>query len=156
MSESFTLTINGAQQTVDSDPERTLLEVLREDLEMTGTKYGCGEGRCRACTVLADGKPLLACVTPLSKLNGQAITTIEGFSEEDGLHPVQEAFLQDEAFQCGFCTPGFVLQTAALLRHNPKPTDEEIVEWLNPSLCRCCSYLNIMNAARRAAGRSEA
>lgn len=156
MSTALSFSVNGAPHDVETDPDRPLLEVLREDLGLTGTKYGCGEGRCRACTVLVAGKPLLSCVTPVSKVAGQALITIEGLAEGKTLHAVQEAFLAEEAFQCGFCTPGLILQTVALLERTPSPSDEEILEGLNPSLCRCCGYPNILNAARRAAGRAQA
>ncbi|MBI3117842.1 MAG: (2Fe-2S)-binding protein [Candidatus Hydrogenedentes bacterium] len=150
MPEDFAFTINGRAQTIRTEPERTVLEVLREDLGLTGAKYGCGEGRCRACTVLVDDKPILSCVTPVKKIQGVVITSIEGLAQEDKLHPVQEAFLAEGALQCGYCTPGFVLQIVSLLRHNPKPSDEEIFDWLNPSLCRCCGYPGILRAVQRA------
>jgi carbon-monoxide dehydrogenase small subunit len=146
-----TMTVNGVQRTVSTDPERSLLDVLREDLHLTGTKYGCGEGRCGACTVLMDGKRTLACVTPVSLANKKAITTIEGLAKGDTLHPVQEAFLEEGAMQCGYCTGGMILTAVALLQENPNPTDEQIVAGMNGNICRCNGYVKIANAVRRAA-----
>jgi aerobic-type carbon monoxide dehydrogenase small subunit (CoxS/CutS family) len=146
-----TMTVNGVQRTVSTDPERPLLDVLREDLHLTGTKYGCGEGRCGACTVLMDGKRTPACVTPVSLANRKAITTIEGLAKGDTLHPVQEAFLEEGAIQCGYCTSGMILTAAALLQENPNPTDEQIVTGMNGNICRCNGYVKIVNAVRKAA-----
>jgi len=146
-----TMTVNGVQRTVSTDPERSLLDVLREDLHLTGTKYGCGEGRCGACTVLMDGKRTLACVTPVSLANKKAITTIEGLAKGDTLHPVQEAFLEEGAMQCGYCASGMILTAAALLQENPNPTDEQIVAGMNGHICRCNGYVKIVNAVRKAA-----
>lgn len=151
MDASISLTVNGQPRTVKTDPDRPLLEVLREDLQLTGAKYGCGEGRCRACTVFVDGKPALSCVTPVGKVDGKTIVTIEGLAEAGKLHPVQEAFVAEGAMQCGYCTPGMVMQTTALLQAKPHPTDTEIIEWLDGSLCRCCGYVSIVAAVRRAA-----
>lgn len=155
MEQEFAFTVNGQARRVTTDPERPLLDVLREDLQLTGTKYGCGEGRCRACTVIMDGKPVMSCVTPVSKAEGKTIVTIEGLANGDALHPVQEAFLEAGAIQCGFCTPGMVLQTVSLLDQKPDPTDEEVVEWLNGNLCRCCGYPAILTAVRKAAGKTK-
>jgi aerobic-type carbon monoxide dehydrogenase small subunit (CoxS/CutS family) len=146
-----TMTVNGVQRTVSTDPERPLLDVLREDLHLTGTKYGCGEGRCGACTVLMNGKRTLACVTPVSLANRKAITTIEGLAKGDTLHPVQEASLEEGAIQCGYCTSGMILTAAALLQENPNPTDEQIVTGMNGNICRCNGYVKIVNAVRKAA-----
>jgi aerobic-type carbon monoxide dehydrogenase small subunit (CoxS/CutS family) len=151
MDTSMTLTVNGRQRPVKTDPQRPLLDVLREDLELTGTKYGCGEGQCGACTVLVDGRPTLSCLTPVSEAAGKTITTIEGLARGDALHPVQEAFLAESAFQCGYCTPGMILATVALLKEKPRPTEAEIAESLNGHLCRCCGYPKILKAVRRAA-----
>lgn len=144
-------TINGRARTVDTDSERPLLEVLREDLGLIGTKYGCGEGQCRACTVLADGKPITSCLTPVSFAAGKRITTIEGLADSTHLHEVQQAFIDETAMQCGYCVPGLVLRTVALLKTTPHPTDAQIVNELNGSLCRCCGYEQILSAVRRAA-----
>jgi carbon-monoxide dehydrogenase small subunit len=154
---TITLDVNGEKRTLATAPERPLLDVLREDLLLTGTKYGCGEGYCGACTVLLDGRRALACQVPVIEAADKKITTIEGLADGDRLHPVQEAFLAEGAMQCGHCTPGMVLSTVALLKENPHPTDEEIVRWMNGHLCRCCGYTKITSAIRRASGqRSEA
>ena len=145
------LSVNGKARSVDTEPERPLLEVLREDLGLTGTKYGCGEGQCGSCTVLLDGKPTVSCVTAVRAAEGRKIVTIEGLAEGGTLHPVQQAFLDEGAVQCGYCTPGIVLQTVALLENHPKPTDAQIVDGLNGHLCRCSDYQRIMAAVRRAA-----
>lgn len=148
----YTLTVNGRARAVDTDPSRPLLDVLREDLALTGTKYGCGEGQCRACTVLLDGAPVTSCTMPVRMAAGKSITTIEGLAAPGGkLHPVQQAFLDATAMQCGYCTPGMVLRTTALLKKTPRPTEAQIVESLNGSLCRCCGYTNIVAAVRMAA-----
>jgi aerobic-type carbon monoxide dehydrogenase small subunit (CoxS/CutS family) len=151
MDAAITLIVNGQERTVVTDPERSLLDVLREDLHVTGPKYGCGEGRCGACTVLIDGRRTLACVTPVTRADKKTITTIEGLADGDRLHPVQQAFLDEGAIQCGYCTSGMILTAVALLNENPHPTDEQIVEWMNGNLCRCNGYTKIMNAVRRAA-----
>ena len=153
MDETYTLDVNGERHTVRTDPERPLLYVLREDLKLTGTKFGCGEGQCGACTVLLDGKRNHSCLVPVKDAAAKAITTIEGLSVGDQLHPVQEAFLEEGAMQCGFCTAGMILSTVALLNENPRPSNEEILTWMNGQICRCCSYPRILNAVRRAATR---
>jgi aerobic-type carbon monoxide dehydrogenase small subunit (CoxS/CutS family) len=127
------------------------LEVLREDIGLTGTKYGCGEGQCRACTVLLDGKAVQSCQTTMDEVDGRKIETIEGLATGDTLHPVQEAFVKEGAMQCGYCVPGMIMATVGLLRRNAKPTKEEIIAGLNGNLCRCCGYLNIVQAVERAA-----
>jgi len=153
MDATITLIVNGKERTVVTDPERPLLEVLREDLHVTGPKYGCGEGRCGACTVLMDGRKTLSCVTPVAKADKKKITTIEGLSDGDSLHPVQQAFLDEGAIQCGYCTPGMILAAVALLEKNPQPTDEQIAGWMNVNICRCNGYPKILNAIRRAAAQ---
>ena len=153
MDVTLTLTVNGVARTVTTDPQRPLLDVLREDLHLTGTKYGCGEGRCGACTVLMDGKPTRSCVVPVSLADKKSITTIEGLTKGDSLHPVQEAFLEEGAMQCGYCTPGMILSAVALLQEKPAPTDEEIVAGMNGNICRCNGYVKIKNAVRRAADK---
>ncbi|MGI8605158.1 MAG: (2Fe-2S)-binding protein [Verrucomicrobiales bacterium] len=144
-------TLNGKPQNVSTDSRRTLLEVLREDLDLTGTKYGCGEGACRACTVLIDGKPVRSCLTEISEVEGRKVQTIEGLANNGNLHPVQEAFVKEGAMQCGYCVPGMIVSTVALLERNPSPSREQIVEALNGNICRCCGYLNLLNAVERAA-----
>jgi aerobic-type carbon monoxide dehydrogenase small subunit (CoxS/CutS family) len=149
------LTVNGETKSVRSEPDRTILEVLREDLQLTGTKYGCGEGACGACSILMDGKRIFSCSTPISQAAGKSITTIEGLAKGGELHPVQEAFLAEGAYQCGYCIPGMIMGTVALLERTPGPSDAEITEWLNGHLCRCCGYPKIVAAVRRAAGRAS-
>ncbi|MGH9721849.1 MAG: (2Fe-2S)-binding protein [Bryobacteraceae bacterium] len=143
-------TVNGKSRTVDTEPERPLLEVLREDLGLTGVKYGCGEGQCRACTVLLDGRAVTSCQTPVRTVSGKKIVTIEGLSSGDRLHRVQQAFIDEGAMQCGYCVPGMVLTAAALLERTPRPTEAQIVEGLNGNLCRCSGYPRIVAAVRRA------
>lgn len=150
----FRFTVNGRERTVDTDPDRPLLEVLREELKLTGTKYGCGEGQCRACTVLIGGKPTITCVTPVRTAAGKAIVTIEGIAPTERLHQVQQAFVDEGAMQCGYCVPGMVLRTVALLQTNPKPTDAQIVDALDGSLCRCCNYPRMLAAVRKAASHA--
>ena len=151
MDTTVTFVVNGQERTVTTDSQRSLLDVLREDLHLTGTKYGCGEGRCGACSVLLDGKRILACVTTAAEADGKTITTIEGLAQGNSLHPLQEAFLEEGAMQCGYCTSGMVLTAAALLERNPNPTDEEIIAEMNVNLCRCNGYTKILRAVRRAA-----
>ena len=154
MDAKIALTVNGRQRTVTTDPRRPLLDVLREDLKLTGTKRGCGEGKCGSCTVLIDGKRAQACRVPIAKAAGRTVVTIEGLSADGKLHPVQEAFLAEGAFQCGFCTPGMVLSTVALLGETPKPTQAQILSALDQNLCRCCGYPAIFRAVRRAAAQA--
>ncbi len=151
MDMEFTLTVNGVEKTIRTDPERPLLDVLREDFHLTGTKYGCGEGHCGACSVLMDGRRVLSCSTPVTMADMRVITTIEGLAEGDTLHPVQEAFIEAGAMQCGYCTSGMILTAVALLERNSNPTDEEIVTEMNGNICRCNGYVKIVNAVRRAA-----
>ena len=151
MEITITLTVNGIDRTVTTEGQRSLLEVLREEFDVTGVKYACGEGRCGACSVLMDGERVLSCVTPVSRADKKSIVTIEGLAEGDSLHPVQEAFLAEGAMQCGYCTPGMVLTAVGLLERNPDPSDEEIKAAMNTNICRCNGYVKIMNAVRRAA-----
>jgi aerobic-type carbon monoxide dehydrogenase small subunit (CoxS/CutS family) len=145
------LRINGKTVRVEADRERSLLGVLRDDLGMTGAKYGCGEGRCGACTVLIDGAPTRSCVTKLGAVAAREIITIEGLEKDGKLHPLQEAFLDTGAMQCGYCTCGMIMTGVALLREKPQPTREEIVEYLDGNICRCGTYLRIIAAIRKAA-----
>lgn len=151
MTRALQFTVNGIARSVTIDPERPLLEVLREDLALTGTKFGCGEGHCAACTVLIDGRNVMSCQTPAGEADGKTIITIEGLASDGRLHAVQEAFLAEEGYQCGYCTAGMVVATVALLNQKPNPTDAEIRTWLNGHLCRCCGYPKILNSVRRAA-----
>ena len=149
------LTVNGQEKSVATDPQRSLLDVLREDLGLTGVKYACGEGRCGACSVLVDGRRVRSCVTPVSEIDEKTIVTIEGLARDDALHPVQEAFLEEGAVQCGYCTGGMILTAVALLEENADPTDGEIVEGMNGNICRCNGYPKIVNAVRRAAEKMK-
>ena len=151
MEVKMILVVNGKERSVVTEPERSLLDVLREDLHVTGPKYGCGEGQCGACTVLMGGRAIRSCVLPVSMANKKKIITIEGLADGGQLHPVQQAFLDEGAVQCGYCTPGMVLTAVALLNDNPQPTDEQIVEAMNGNICRCNGYTKILNAVRRAA-----
>jgi aerobic-type carbon monoxide dehydrogenase small subunit (CoxS/CutS family) len=147
------LRVNGVDRSVALEPDRHLLYVLREELGLTGTKYGCGEGECGACTVLLDGAAARACQTRIGEAVGRSVTTIEGLASGEGLHPVQQAFIDAGAFQCGFCTPGMVVATAALLSRNPRPSDAEVRAALDGNLCRCGGYLRILDAVERASQR---
>jgi aerobic-type carbon monoxide dehydrogenase small subunit (CoxS/CutS family) len=155
MEKPISFTVNGQSRTVRTDPDRPLLEVLREDLRLTGAKSGCGDGRCGACTVLVAGKSTHSCVTPVGTVDGQEILTIEGLAQERRLHPVQEAFLNANASQCGFCTPGMIMGVIGLLNERPNPTKAEIDSRMEGHLCRCCGYPNLERAIARAvkAGR---
>jgi len=153
MATTVTFTVNGTERTIATDPDRPLLDVLREELGLTGAKYGCGEGRCGACSVLLDGQRVPSCVTPVSAAEGKTIRTVEGLGEGDALHPVQEAFIEAGAVQCGYCTSGMVIATVALLERNPNPTDEDIVKEMNVNLCRCNGYTKILQAVHRAAAK---
>ena len=151
MDVTVKLTVNGQEKTITTDSQRSLLDVLREDLGLTGAKYACGEGQCGACSVLIDGRRVLSCITPVSKADKRAIVTIEGLAKDDLLHPVQEAFLDEGAMQCGYCTGGMILAAVALLEENANPTDQEVAEGMNGNICRCNGYPKIVNAVRRAA-----
>jgi len=140
------LAINGQRVEVPSPPERILLDLLREDLNLTGTKRGCDLGTCGCCTVLLDGRPTLSCLTLATLAEGRAITTIEGISSGTELHPVQKAFVECGATQCGFCTPGFVLSAVALLRDHPRASRGEVVDAISGNLCRCTGYTKIVEA----------
>ncbi len=145
------LTLNGQPVEVEVEPHDLLAEVLRERLGLIGTKIGCGEGECGACTVLVDGTSVLSCIYPAAKVQGRTVTTIEGLSAGEELHPVQEAFIEHFAAQCGYCTPGLVMSTVALLQENPHPDLEEILEGLSGNLCRCTGYYQIVEAVKAAA-----
>jgi len=147
---SISLTINGKPQRVDAPPDEPLLSVLRNRLDLTGTKYGCGEGQCGACTVLIDGQATTSCRTPVSEAAGKKIVTIEGIATNGKLHPVQQAFLDAEAFQCGYCTSGMIVASVALLQTNPKASASDIAETLSRNICRCGTYPRILQAVRSA------
>jgi aerobic-type carbon monoxide dehydrogenase small subunit (CoxS/CutS family) len=150
MPASISFTLNGKPTSVESEADRSLLEVLREDLHLTGTRYGCGEGACGACSVLVEGKRIFSCSTAVSEVAGKSITTIEGIANGETLHPVQQAFLDERAFQCGYCTSGMIINCVALLKRKPNPTEEEICSGMNGNLCRCCTYPRIVSAVQRA------
>jgi aerobic-type carbon monoxide dehydrogenase small subunit (CoxS/CutS family) len=151
----FLLSVNGAERRVDAPPDSKLLYVLRDNLGLTGTKYGCGEGMCGACTVLLDGKPARSCQAPLSVVVGKKITTIEGLEENGRLHPVQEAFVAAEAFQCAYCTSGMIMAAVGLLRRNLRPSHEEIINALEGNVCRCGTYPRIVEAVHQAASSAK-
>ena len=156
MDSTITFTVNGQARTVSTDPRRPLLEVLREDLRLTGTKYGCGEGACRACTVLLDGRSVVSCVTPVGEADKKALLTIEGLAKNGQLHPVQQAFLEEGASQCGYCTAGMIMGVVGLLNEQPHPSEDEIQARMQRHLCRCCNYVKLTQAIRRAAGLERA
>ncbi len=145
------LHVNGSRRAIDADGERSLLSVLRDDLDLTGSKYGCGEGRCGACTVLIDGRPTRSCTTRLAAVQGKQIRTIEGLAPEGKLHPVQEAFLRAGALQCGYCTSGMIMSAVALLARESAPEREEIVRFMGGHICRCGVYSRILTAIEQAA-----
>jgi carbon-monoxide dehydrogenase small subunit len=152
MEHTIGLTVNGHKITAQVASHRTLLEFLREDLNLTGAKEGCGDGECGACTVLVDGQPVRSCLTLAVETDGAEIETIEGLADGTRLHPVQRAFVEAGAIQCGFCTPGLVLATKALLERHPHPTEQQIREALGGHLCRCTGYETILKAVRVATG----
>ncbi len=150
----YTLTINGTPQTLDVPPQRTLLHTLREELGLMGPREACGVGVCGSCTVLIDGQPSSSCLLLVPQVVGRQVLTIEGLSQGGVLHPVQQAYLDQHAFQCSFCTPGFILATVALLQSNAQPSDDEIRDYLAGNLCRCGAYPEILAAVRSLAASS--
>ena len=151
MPKQYELHVNGRVHPVEADAERSLLSVLRDDLDLTGAHYGCGEGQCGACTVLIDGQPTRSCITPIITVAKRQVTTIEGLERDGQLHPVQQAFLDADALQCGYCTSGMILSAVGLLHKHPAPTDAEIVSGMNGNVCRCGTYRRIMHAIHTAA-----
>ena len=145
------LHVNGVRRRIDAEADRSLLSVLRDDLDLTGSKYGCGEGQCGACTVLIDGQATRSCTTKLSAAAGKKITTIEGIEKNGRLHPLQEAFLEADALQCGYCTPGMIMSGVALLSKNTSPSEQDIVRAMDGNVCRCGTYPRIVTAIRKAA-----
>ena len=145
------LHVNGSKLRIDADADRSLLSVLRDDLDLTGSKYGCGEGQCGACTVLIDGQATRSCVTKIVATAGKKVITIEGIEKNGRLHPLQEAFLEADALQCGYCTPGMIMSSVALLSKTPTPSDQEIVRSMEGNVCRCGTYPRIVAAIRKAA-----
>jgi aerobic-type carbon monoxide dehydrogenase small subunit (CoxS/CutS family) len=150
------LHVNGARRKINADADRSLLSVLRDDLELTGTKYGCGEGQCAACTVLVEGQPTKSCLTKVGSVAGKRIVTIEGLAPEGKLHPMQQAFLEADALQCGWCTPGMILGAVGLLQRTPNPSEREIVSGMNGHICRCGTYPRIVKAIQMAAKKGGA
>lgn len=155
MKQKITLIVNRETRELEVDLHRTLLEVLRDNLSLTGVKHGCGDGECGSCTVLVEGKPILSCLTLAVTVDGKEITTIEGLAEGDKLHPLQASFIEYGAVECGFCTPGVILTAKALLDENPKPTESDVKQYLKGNLCRCTGYIKIIEAVLGAAKKSE-
>jgi aerobic-type carbon monoxide dehydrogenase small subunit (CoxS/CutS family) len=150
------LNVNGERRQVDVDASKSLLDVLRDDLDLTGTKYGCGEGQCGACTVLVDGEPIASCLVRVGAVADLPILTIEGLARDGRLHPLQRAFLEVDALQCGYCSPGMIMAGVGLLNANPDPTEEEIVRGLQGNICRCGVYSRIVRAVQLAAAAMRA
>jgi aerobic-type carbon monoxide dehydrogenase small subunit (CoxS/CutS family) len=155
MTETIRFTLNGNPVTLETDAARKLLWVLRTDLEMTGTKYGCGEGLCGACTVIVDGQAVPACRTDLASVRGKQVTTIEGLARNGRLHPLQQAFHDLGGFQCGYCTPGMIMSAYGLLREHPRPTRAQIIEGMERNLCRCAAHQRIVAAIETASGQGR-
>jgi aerobic-type carbon monoxide dehydrogenase small subunit (CoxS/CutS family) len=151
----YILRVNGKQREIEADPGDNLLSVLRDDFGLTGSRFGCGEGQCGACTVLLDGAGARACVTRLASVGNKAITTIEALADGERLHPVQQAFLETEAFQCGYCTSGMIMAAVGLLKTNPNPSEQDIARLMDRSVCRCGTYPRIVQAVRLAASRMQ-
>ncbi len=151
MARTIDIVVNGSSLTIEAEPERTLLTALRDELGLTGTKYGCGEGQCGACTVMIDGKPARSCQTKVAAAAGRHVTTIEGIEDKGALHPLQQAFLEADAMQCGYCMPGMIVAGVALLQRNPNPSDAEILQAMQGNICRCGTYPRIVAAVRLAA-----
>ena len=149
----ISLRVNGKSQTVDADPDMPLLYALRNDLQLNGPKFGCGLAQCGACTVVMDGNAIRSCVTPLSAVQNKAVTTLEGLGSTKKMHKIQQAFVDEQAVQCGYCINGMIMSTKALLDKNPKPTDGQIKEALAGNLCRCGTHIRILRAVKRASGQ---
>jgi nicotinate dehydrogenase subunit A len=147
----ITLTVNGRDHRIESDPSTPLLYVLRDELALNGAKFGCGLGQCGACTVLVDGRAVFSCVAPVAALQGRHVTTLEGLGTADAPGPVQRAFIEEQAAQCGYCIPGMVMRAQALLQRTPSPSDDQIRAHMQPNLCRCGTHMRIVRAVRRAA-----
>ena len=153
MARVTALNVNGKKLTVDVDSTVSLLSVLRNDLDLTGSKYGCGEGQCGACTVLLDGQPIRSCTTQVGRAAGKQIVTIEGLEKDGKLHPLQEAFIKADAMQCAYCTSGMIMSATALLSKTPKPTRDDIISGMNGNICRCGTYQRIIEAIQMASGQ---
>jgi len=151
MNETISFNLNGKSVSLTTDSERTLLWVLRTDLGLTGTKYGCGKALCGACTVIVDDRAVRSCVVPVRSIKGKKVLTIEGLAKNGKLHPIQEAFVKHDALQCGFCTPGMILNAYSFLLENPQPTQAEIIQSMDYNLCRCGAHIRIIQAIQSAA-----
>jgi nicotinate dehydrogenase subunit A len=147
----ITFTVKGQTHTIDVEPDTPLLYALRDDLKLNGAKFGCGLGQCGSCTVLLQGQPVMSCVTPVSVVQGRTVTTLEGLGTADAPGPLQRAFIEEQAAQCGYCIAGMIVRAQALLNRNPNPSDEDIRRHLQPNLCRCGTHMRIVKAVRRAA-----
>lgn len=147
---TMNISINNVIHEIKASPEHSLLDVLRQEVKLTGTKYGCGEGNCGACTVLIDGEPMRSCITSVGSVTGREVTTVEGLAEDGHLNLVQKAFVENSAFQCGYCTPGFVISATALLSKNSAPDISEIKSALSGHICRCGAYVRILKAVQQA------
>jgi aerobic-type carbon monoxide dehydrogenase small subunit (CoxS/CutS family) len=155
MAKVTSLNVNGKKVTTDVDSQTSLLSVLRNDLNLTGSKYGCGEGQCGACTVLLDGQATRSCITQVGRAAGKSITTIEGLEKDGRLHPLQDAFIKADAMQCAYCTSGMIMSGAALLAKNPRPNKDEIISGMNGNICRCGTYQRIIDAIQIASGAAK-
>jgi aerobic-type carbon monoxide dehydrogenase small subunit (CoxS/CutS family) len=155
MVQTKQLHVNGEARTVTADDDRSLLSVLREELKLTGAHYGCGEGQCGACTVLLEGKPVRSCITPIASVGNRPVITVEGLEKNGKLHPVQQAFLDADALQCGYCTPGMIMSSVGLLQKNPSPAEAEIDHALQGNVCRCGTYRRIVRAVALAAKQGK-
>ncbi len=153
MIDTIQFTLNRKPVTLETEADRTLLWVLRTDLELTGTKYGCGEGLCGSCTVIVNGRPVRACQADLDFVRGKEVTTIEGLARDGKLHPLQRAFHEHGGYQCGYCTPGMIMNAYGMLMKNPKPSRDQIIDGMENNLCRCSAYKRIVEAIEAAAGR---
>jgi isoquinoline 1-oxidoreductase subunit alpha len=155
MPAKYVLLINGQSFSVEAEPDTSLLSILREKLDLTGTKYGCGEGQCGACTLLVDGRAHRSCTTPVSEVTGKFIITIEGLAKDDHLHPVQQAFLDEGAMQCAYCTSGMIMSAVSLLNNKRNPSDAEILQSMQGNICRCGTYPRIVAAIRKASAAGK-
>ncbi len=155
MPTAYALRINGQSFSVRADPDTKLLCILREQLDLTGTKYGCGEGQCGACTVLIDGRAHRSCMTPVSTISGKSIVTVEGLAKGERLHPVQQAFLEEGAMQCAYCTSGMIMSAVSLLNNRENPSDAEILQFMQGNICRCGTYPRIVAAIRKASAAGK-
>ncbi len=154
MKQTIRFRLNGETVILNTEPDRTLLWVLRTDQELTGTKYGCGAGLCGSCTVIVDGQPVRSCITKLDYVRGKEVTTIEGLARDGELHPLQQAFYELGGYQCGYCTPGMIMNAYGLLQKSPTPTREEIIQGMENNLCRCSAYKRIVEAIETASGQN--